>query len=431
MPATQFQCPSCHVILKPARPVPDGRKIKCPKCAKIFVPSALAKKASPARPAPAHKPDEDDGPDFELVEEDGPDFEVVEDEEPDFEVVEEDEPKPPRRKVEPRNDEALTSKAISSREAPHPVGKRRRDDEEDEADDRPVKRRRSRDDDDDEADDRPVKRRRSGDDDDEEDEHATKHRGRRDDDEDDDRPVKKRPSRDEDEDDEERPATHRQARDSDYDEEEDDYEDERPAKRWKRTKSKKSGGKLLLVLGIVGGVVLLLGLVGGGVGYWLWTKPVIPSNEWSEFNPPDGSFSVVMPGIPKNENAGGNKKVPGAEMYTLERKQDEIEFAVGYLDTAAENPFKGQSFNTVCTQFRDSLAKEKSAKTTKESDISLAGHSGKEYQLESPTHGTAVLRFYDVKGSSGDRIYLVGVAGKAVKPGRKDAAKCFDSFKIK
>lgn len=71
MPVAKLTCPECSAVLKPAKPVPEGKKIKCPKCSAIFEaradeddapapkpaakkPAAAAKK--PASPIAAKKP---------------------------------------------------------------------------------------------------------------------------------------------------------------------------------------------------------------------------------------------------------------------------------------------------------------------------------------------------------------------------------------
>lgn len=54
----QYNCPNCKTVLKRAQPVPAGKKIKCPKCEKIFAPPAVAMAA--AKPASAPKKDDDE-----------------------------------------------------------------------------------------------------------------------------------------------------------------------------------------------------------------------------------------------------------------------------------------------------------------------------------------------------------------------------------
>lgn len=71
MPLTKLTCPKCSAILRPSKPVPEGKTIKCPKCSKSFVagddlseavqakPGAKKPAVSPAAPKPD---DDEDGP---------------------------------------------------------------------------------------------------------------------------------------------------------------------------------------------------------------------------------------------------------------------------------------------------------------------------------------------------------------------------------
>ena len=36
MPVVTFSCPECDKVLKSAKPIPAGKKIKCPTCAAVF-----------------------------------------------------------------------------------------------------------------------------------------------------------------------------------------------------------------------------------------------------------------------------------------------------------------------------------------------------------------------------------------------------------
>jgi DNA-directed RNA polymerase subunit M/transcription elongation factor TFIIS len=64
MAATRLTCPECNATLKPAQPVPDGKKVKCPKCGVPFIsPGAVAPEvfelseedAAPAAPSAKRK----------------------------------------------------------------------------------------------------------------------------------------------------------------------------------------------------------------------------------------------------------------------------------------------------------------------------------------------------------------------------------------
>lgn len=52
MPVSLVTCPNCNVQLKPKTPVPEGTRLKCPKCATVFAVGGGA----PAAPAPPPKP---------------------------------------------------------------------------------------------------------------------------------------------------------------------------------------------------------------------------------------------------------------------------------------------------------------------------------------------------------------------------------------
>jgi len=49
MVVTKVTCPECHATLKPAAPIPVGKKIRCPKCAHIF---PVTGDGAPTAPAP-------------------------------------------------------------------------------------------------------------------------------------------------------------------------------------------------------------------------------------------------------------------------------------------------------------------------------------------------------------------------------------------
>src|SRR5262249_11961773 len=58
MASSRLTCPECNATLKPAQPVPDGKKVKCPKCGAVFVAPGLVSPQGveePAEQAPAPK----------------------------------------------------------------------------------------------------------------------------------------------------------------------------------------------------------------------------------------------------------------------------------------------------------------------------------------------------------------------------------------
>ncbi|HEV3444602.1 MAG TPA: hypothetical protein VG099_08170 [Gemmataceae bacterium] len=75
MPLTTLSCPGCKINLRPNKPVPPGKKVKCPKCATIFVTgngtpdpaSGIQTKPRPQAPPPPRQEEEDQG--WEIVDE--------------------------------------------------------------------------------------------------------------------------------------------------------------------------------------------------------------------------------------------------------------------------------------------------------------------------------------------------------------------------
>jgi len=48
-----YPCPECGAQLRPANPVPAGKKLRCPKCQTVFAPAGKAKAPAKATPKPA------------------------------------------------------------------------------------------------------------------------------------------------------------------------------------------------------------------------------------------------------------------------------------------------------------------------------------------------------------------------------------------
>jgi hypothetical protein len=257
MPATSFLCPGCRSTLKSAKPVPDGKKIKCPKCATVFVtPGAAPKPVSAIQEKPSFRP-----PSKQEPEDEG--WEIVEDDEPTTagqaaKVVEpfkmEDLPmaKPPDLFEDEEEDGARSKgKKVTKK----PARDRKQEDKEEELDEgepQPIARRKQ-----------PVpKRTRDDHEDEEEDEDldeepAVKRR----------QPARK-PARGDYDDEEDDPDFEDDEDDRDFE----DDEDDRPRRVSKR--SHKKGGAssaALLLLLIFGGVFLLLA-AGGGIGAYLFVN---------------------------------------------------------------------------------------------------------------------------------------------------------------
>jgi hypothetical protein len=66
MPLAKFSCPKCRAVLRPARPVAEGKTVKCPKCEETFkvgedpAEAKTAVKSAGKKPAAAAEPAEDE-----------------------------------------------------------------------------------------------------------------------------------------------------------------------------------------------------------------------------------------------------------------------------------------------------------------------------------------------------------------------------------
>jgi hypothetical protein len=53
MPVSKLTCPKCATVLRPAKPLPEGKKVKCPKCGTVFGAVEAAAGAAAKKPEPA------------------------------------------------------------------------------------------------------------------------------------------------------------------------------------------------------------------------------------------------------------------------------------------------------------------------------------------------------------------------------------------
>jgi hypothetical protein len=78
MSAITFACPKCDTILKTIKPIPAGKKVRCPKCSHVFAPpsstvqESIPIRAEPPVRAPAPRRQESDDSGWEPVEDEAP-----------------------------------------------------------------------------------------------------------------------------------------------------------------------------------------------------------------------------------------------------------------------------------------------------------------------------------------------------------------------
>lgn len=92
MPLSRLTCPVCLAELRPRTPVPEGTRIRCPKCKGAFIAGGDAPPEEEPEPVQEPMPESADQPSYEVLEE------VVEAREA---------PPPPRRRRNPGDDDEM------------------------------------------------------------------------------------------------------------------------------------------------------------------------------------------------------------------------------------------------------------------------------------------------------------------------------------
>ncbi|MBD2292787.1 hypothetical protein H6G06_04625 [Anabaena sphaerica FACHB-251] len=122
---------------------------------------------------------------------------------------------------------------------------------------------------------------------------------------------------------------------------------------------------------------------------------------WKNFSDPEGSFSILMPGIPTVSKQTVNTKNGSVEvnLFTVERQQEEVKYTVAYIDYP-EDYIELLKRNNLIEEAIDAGKKTalENAKGTliSEEKISLGDYFGKEFNYTKP--GNKIIKH---------RIFLV------------------------
>ena len=230
----------------------------------------------------------------------------------------------------------------------------------------------------------------------------------------------RRPGAPDDGDDEPRPRR----RSSRYD---DDDFDDRPKRRERRERKPEGmsrGGKQLMTLGIVGGVLLLLC---GGCGVWGWvafTGPVDYSAKWVTQPLPDNSYSMDFPRSPKVVSKPNPFEGDGGTAYMLEEDGlTDAAFLFRSIDPAVTSP---NLFDELYQEILDGARKEVKAKASPHRTIDWNGFKGRETEL-SVGPARVTCRMIDVSTPTRPRYLVVMAGGRNVS--EADKKKFLDSLK--
>ncbi|MTJ55465.1 hypothetical protein FJR38_23690 [Anabaena sp. UHCC 0253] len=157
-------------------------------------------------------------------------------------------------------------------------------------------------------------------------------------------------------------------------------------------------------------------------------QPVqIAQSIWKLFYAPDSSFRILMPGNPKVEKQTVKTKSGNIElnMFTVERKQEDVKYVVGYVDYSSEYIELLNRNNLVekaLENGRDSVVKKAKGILISEQKITLGNYSGKEISYSKPGDKIVKQRIYLVD----KRLYQVSV--ETTKRRQKYLTKSIEGF---
>jgi hypothetical protein len=156
----------------------------------------------------------------------------------------------------------------------------------------------------------------------------------------------------------------------------------------------------------------------------------IPESAWQPFVLPNGGGQLLLPGEPTSEAVTGRGPgVIAAQRFEVIRAEEDVLFLLLRTDRAADVT-QSLTFAEFYAPERDYLLDKAPGRVVQESDLTLNGHPGKELQVELQAKGMMIARTYLVRGQPRDRGYVLVAIGRRLQPGKGDAARFFDSFKI-
>jgi len=180
----------------------------------------------------------------------------------------------------------------------------------------------------------------------------------------------------------------------------------------------------------VGLLVLSLGL--GTAAWERYGNREIPPAAWIEFAPPMGGCLVRLPDEPVAEEFATRRLgARSAQQFTVLRKSPLLRRGLaGYVvlvsERAAEVNGRRLTFDDYYEDERYRLLERLDGIPVREKALTLAGHAGKELQIDLGDGTFVVVRVYLAE----QRLYVLLAGGPLVQPGQGDAARFFESFRI-
>jgi hypothetical protein len=188
---------------------------------------------------------------------------------------------------------------------------------------------------------------------------------------------------------------------------------------------------------VVAGVAIVVVVTAATVLALGYRSGRLPDADWTEFTPPDGSFTVSLPGRPTETDLEPlpEGSLGGGKRYAVRRWYARTAAWVAYHDLEPGLVKKLPDDRTrvitagVLRVARDREVARLQGTITKEAEIRLDAGWGVEVHLDTPD-GPAAIRLVLMGEGKNPRLYAVGVQGKNLTPTNPAGGRLFASFRV-
>jgi hypothetical protein len=115
--------------------------------------------------------------------------------------------------------------------------------------------------------------------------------------------------------------------------------------------------------------------------------------------------------------------------YEVKRPKEDKLFLVASVAVDARL-VRRNDLDELANAERDNIARATKGKETREAPVSLGGVEGREYEVRGADASVGITRVFILKAGGRYRTFQFTVAGKSIQPGKGDAARFLDSFRV-
>lgn len=204
--------------------------------------------------------------------------------------------------------------------------------------------------------------------------------------------------------------------------------------RWREQTAPTSARRVFQLLAGSVGVVLVAGITLVVLNYG---HGRLPETGWAEFTAPDGSFQVLLPGVPVAEEVAANPagSIQAGQRFVVRGWYSRTAVWVAYhdLEPRVAQQIAGDRDRVLAAGIiraeRDRELTRWEGTIHKEAEVRTAVAWGIEMHIDTP-RSTVIEQFLVVSDGSQPRLYVLGVQGKNLTPDSAASRKLFTSFRL-